>query len=157
MLSHSCFYSQTLAQYHRGRLISICLKKERMRACLHSSQAEVQGSDERLFLQIGVRSWNTFGVEVGCFDFSSQTSLICGTWTMKLFLFPLALKFCESMNVATVFSFLYISSVSEIKGKCATFSGLQLHGRCVFPQSLLLWGYGPSFAQEFLFCFCFTL
>lgn len=76
---------------------------------------------------------------------------------MKLFLFPLALKFCESMNVATVVSFLYISSVPEIKGKCATFSGLHLRGRCIFPQSLLLWGYGPSFAQEFLFCFCFTL
>lgn len=57
---------------------------------------------------------------------------------MKLFLFPLALKFCESMNVATVFSFLYISSVPEIKGKCATFSGLHLHGGCIFPQSLLL-------------------
>lgn len=61
------------------------------------------------------------------------------------------------MNVATVFSFLYISSVPEIKGKCATFFWPTSAGKMYFPQSILLWTYRPSFAQEFLFCFCFPL
>lgn len=38
------------------------------------------------------------------------------------------------MNVATVFSFLYISSVPEIKGKRATFSGLRLPGKMCLPS-----------------------
>lgn len=56
------------------------------------------------------------------FWFGYRPSLICGTCTMRLSLFPSALNVCESMNVATVFSFLYISSVPEIKAICATFS-----------------------------------
>ena len=62
---------------------------------------------------------------------------------MRSFFLPSALKFCESMNVATVFSFLYISRVPEIKGKCATFSCLHVQGMCVFPQSILWWSYEP--------------
>lgn len=37
------------------------------------------------------------------------------------------------MNVATVFSFLYISSVPEIKGKCATFFLAYICREDVFP------------------------
>lgn len=70
---------------------------------------------------------------------------------------PSALNFCEPMNVTTVVSFLYISAIPKIIGKCATFSCLCLQGICVFPQSILWWSYGPSLAQEFLLCFCFTL
>lgn len=60
------------------------------------------------------------------------------------------------MNVATVVSFLYISRVPKIIGKCAIFLA-HIYRESVFPQSTLWWSYGPSLAQEFLFCFCFTL
>lgn len=76
---------------------------------------------------------------------------------MRYFFFPSALKFYKSMNVATVFSFLCISSVPEIKGKYATFSCRHLQGLCVFHQSLFWWSYGPSFTQEFWVCFSFIL
>lgn len=57
------------------------------------------------------------------------------------------------MNVGTVFSFLYISSVPEIKGNGATFPGLYLQGICVFPKAYFGGVMGLHLLRNFYFVF----
>lgn len=57
--------------------------------------------------------------------------LIFGAWTMRSFFLPSGLKFCESMNVATVFSFLYISRFLKLKENVPLFL-TYMYRECVF-------------------------
>lgn len=53
--------------------------------------------------------------------------------------FPSELKFCDLVNVATVFSFLYIPSVPEIKGNVPLFLA-STYRECVFSLKAYLGG-----------------